>query len=159
MSLTYLIFFSVNYGWDADEFEDTSTRSGSCQQTNIECTCQSIKSCQWSQNIIQRASRLPRNHPTRRNFVKFIIDRSCSSGRLVDKVYCCSGGKGTFPRDCKLKQLKNPVQKSGPNPKPESNNQVSNQVRLFLATPSSTYDFKTLNIGFCEIETKKCITK
>ena len=67
-------FFSVNYGWDADEFEDTSTRSGSCRQANIKCTCQSLTSCQWSQKIIQRVSRLPQNHPTRDNFKKFITE-------------------------------------------------------------------------------------
>ena len=127
----FYFFFSVNYGWDTDEFEDTSTRSGSCRQANIKCTCQSLISCQWSQKIFQRASRLPQNHPTRNKFFKFITDRFCSNDRSVYKVYCCNGGKGTFPRDCKLKQIKDRrrKQRPGPTSRPGSNTQGNSRVR------------------------------
>ena len=71
--------------------------------------------------MINGVSRLPRNHPTKQKFVKFISDRSCAKGRVTNKVYCCDGRKGTFPTDCKLKQIKNPRPKTRPNPRPASN--------------------------------------
>ena len=71
--------------------------------------------------MIKSVSRLPQNHTTKQKVIKFILDRSCAKDRVKNKVYCCDGRKGTFPTDCKLKQIKNPRPKKRPNSRPTSN--------------------------------------
>ena len=108
------VYFLVNFGWDTDGTADRSF--GSCPQSNVECSCQSLTSCAWTVKMIKSVSRLPQNHPTKQKVINFIFDRSCAKGRVKNKVYCCDGRKGTFPTDCKLKQIKNPRPKTKPRP-------------------------------------------
>ena len=96
----------VNFGWDTNDIEDRSF--GSCSQNNVRCDCKPLRSCTWARKFIQSVTRLPQNHPNRKKVVRFIQDRSCGANvGTLDKVYCCEGRKGTFPIECKLRDIKN----------------------------------------------------
>ena len=54
-----------------------------------ECTCGTYKSCNWSQQLIEKISELPQGSQSWSKGFSFFRDRICE--RKSRYVYCCSG--------------------------------------------------------------------
>ena len=69
-------------------------------QNGRSCTCETLSSCKWSQNIIETAKRLPRNSRSRKSIIKIVKARICPENKKA--VYCCNG---EIPADYEVKEL------------------------------------------------------
>ena len=69
-------------------------------QNGRSCTCETLSSCKWSQNIIETAKRLPRNSRSRKSIIKIVKARICPENKKA--VYCCDG---KIPADYEVKEL------------------------------------------------------
>ena len=92
------------FGFDTD-FSERIVDPDFCPQQNVQCECKELNSCPWATRRVQSINTLPRNHPIKRKFIRFILERSCGGSKYAEKVYCCNNKVG-FPSNCLLKNLK-----------------------------------------------------
>ena len=96
--------FLGNFGFDTD-FSNRIVGPDFCPQQNVQCECKELNSCPWATKRVQKIKTLPRNHPIKKKFIRFILKRSCGGSKYAEKVYCCNNKVG-FPSNCLLKDLK-----------------------------------------------------
>ena len=74
-----------------------------------ECTCGPYKSCNWSQQLIEKISELPQGSQSWNKRFFFFRDRICE--RKSRNIYCCNG---KAPSEDFLQILKTPITEVSP---------------------------------------------